>query len=112
MHDCPLPTDPSTFPSYSELYSHSTIQSHSAFRIYPTTMKLIVAGSSGYVASEVIRQALLSSTITSVVALGRARVSAPQGTDRSKFKSVVIQDYGVYPDEAKINLKGADACIW
>lgn len=75
-------------------------------------MKLIVAGASGYVASEVIRQALLSSAITSVVALARTQVSAPQGTDNSKFKSVVIQDYGFYPDEAKIDLKGADACIW
>ena len=75
-------------------------------------MKLIIAGASGYVASEVIRQALLSSAITSVVALARTQVSAPQGTDNSKFKSVVIQDYGVYPEEAKNDLKGADACTW
>lgn len=75
-------------------------------------MKLIVAGASGYVASEVIRQALQSSAITSVVALARQQVSAPEGTDKSKFKSVAIQDYGVYPDEAKNDLKGANACIW
>ena len=75
-------------------------------------MKLIVAGASGYVASEVIRQALLSPAITSVIALARKQVSATEGIDNSKFKSVVIQDYGAYPDEAKNDLKGADACIW
>ena len=75
-------------------------------------MKFIIAGASGFVASEVIRQALLSPAITSVVALARKGVSAPAGVDDSKLKSVIIQDYGSYPDEAKLDLKGADGCIW
>lgn len=75
-------------------------------------MKVVVAGASGYVASEVIRQAVSSPSITSVVALARRQVSAPAGTDKSKFESVIIQDYGFYSDEAKNALKGANACIW
>lgn len=75
-------------------------------------MKLIVAGANGFVATEVIRQSLLRSDITSVVALARKAVSAPDGPDASKLKSVVIEDYGSYPEEVRKEFAGADACIW
>lgn len=80
-------------------------------------MKLIVAGSTGFVATELIRQALSNSGITSVVALGRRPAPDPQnlgtGADRSKLKSVVLEDFDrEYPESAKHELSGADACIW
>ncbi|CAD6564827.1 MAG: hypothetical protein ASARMPREDX12_004449 [Alectoria sarmentosa] len=79
-------------------------------------MKLIVAGASGFVATEVIRQSLSIPNITSVIAIARRPVSTPlnlgHGADASKLHSVVLDDYGTYPDHLNKQLAGADACIW
>jgi len=78
-------------------------------------MKLIITGATGFVATEVLRQALLLPSITSVVAVARKPVTAPVGTpstNASKLKSVVVEDYGTYPEDVKKELAGADACIW
>lgn len=79
-------------------------------------MKLIVGGSTGFVGTEVIRQALFNPAITSVVGLGRRQVQAPEnaGPDANpaKFKSVVIEDWENYSEAVKKELSGADACIW
>lgn len=74
-------------------------------------MKLIIAGGTGLVATEVIRQSLQMDEITSIIALARKPVHV-DGIDSSKLKSVVISDYGDYPDHVKAELAGADACIW
>ncbi|MCJ1437930.1 hypothetical protein MMC27_007317 [Xylographa pallens] len=79
-------------------------------------MKLIVAGASGFVATEIIRQCLSIPRITSVIALARRPVSAPsdldQHADASKLHSVILDNYGNYPETVKTRLAGADACIW
>ncbi|KUJ06458.1 uncharacterized protein LY89DRAFT_790483 [Mollisia scopiformis] len=74
-------------------------------------MKLIVAGGTGLVATEVIRQALQMSEITSVIALARKPVQL-NNIDTSKLKTVIIDDYEKYPDQVKAEFAGADACIW
>ncbi|KAF1994731.1 hypothetical protein P154DRAFT_624482 [Amniculicola lignicola CBS 123094] len=67
---------------------------------------------SGYVATEVVRQALLHPSITSVVALARNPVAAPQDSPHSsKLKSLTV-DYDSYSDDVKNEIAGADACIW
>ncbi|KAJ7808180.1 putative nucleoside-diphosphate-sugar epimerase [Mycena olivaceomarginata] len=77
-------------------------------------MKLIIAGATGFVAEELIRQSLRHPDIKSVVALARRPVAAPPGAgaDGSKLKSVVVKDYDDYPEEVRRELAGADACIW
>lgn len=79
-------------------------------------MKLVVAGASGFVATEIIRQCLESPKIFRVIALARRPVPAPpnlsSAADPSKLRSVVVVDYDVYSDEAKAQLAGIDACIW
>lgn len=75
-------------------------------------MKLIIVGASGFVATELISQALRRPDVTSLVALSRKPVTAPDGEHAAKLKSVVIGDYGEYPDDVKKELAGADACIW
>lgn len=79
-------------------------------------MKLIVAGASGFVATEVIRQSLSIPRITSVIAIARRPVATPsnlsKGADASKLHSVVLDSYGTYPDDVIKQLAGADACIW
>lgn len=74
-------------------------------------MKLIVAGATGLVGSEIIRQALQNSDVTEVIALARKPVTIDDSS-AFKLKSVVIRDYAEYPDEVKAELAGADACIW
>jgi len=78
-------------------------------------MKLIVAGSTGFVATEIIRQALRNPAITSVIAFARRETTAAPvdaRTDVSKLKSVTCVDFGNYSEEVKKELAGADACIW
>ena len=79
-------------------------------------MKLIVAGSTGFVATEVIRQALSNPAITSILALARRVTALPEnlgpGADASKLKSVVCEHFYNYPESVKQELAGADACIW
>jgi uncharacterized protein YbjT (DUF2867 family) len=74
-------------------------------------MKLIVAGGTGLLATEVIRQSLQLPEITSVLALARKQVKV-EGVDSSKLKSVIIEDYSNYPEHVKAEFAGADACIW
>lgn len=76
------------------------------------TMKLIVAGATGLVGSEIIRQSLEISEITSIIALARKPIQIEESDHSSKLKSVVVSDYGDYPDHVKAALAGADACIW
>ncbi len=73
-------------------------------------MKIIVAGATGHVASEVIRQAAQMPAITSIIALARRPLATQE--PNPKVNSVVIQDYAEYPESVKKELAGADACIW
>ncbi|KAL9063318.1 MAG: hypothetical protein Q9161_009527 [Pseudevernia consocians] len=75
-------------------------------------MKLIVAGATGLVGTEIIRQSLQTREITSVIALARKPVQLDEGADSSKLKIVVVGDYGEYPDHVKAEFARADACIW
>jgi hypothetical protein len=79
-------------------------------------MQLIVTGASGFLANEIIRQSLYSPKITSVIAVARRPVSAPEGltsgADASKLSSLVIKDYDEYPEDVKKQFANADACIW
>jgi hypothetical protein len=86
-------------------------------------MKLILAGSTGLVGTEVLRQCLLNPKITSLIALTRrpidiAALTAPlQNSDAKtsgveKVKSLVLQDFTEYPEDVKRDLADADACIW
>ena len=77
-------------------------------------MKLIVAGATGLIGGEVIRQSLRHPEIDSVVALARKPVQVDEAHSKyaSKLKSVVVEDYEKYPDHVKAELSGADACIW
>ncbi|KAH6672891.1 putative nucleoside-diphosphate-sugar epimerase [Halenospora varia] len=77
-------------------------------------MKLIVAGSTGFVATEVIRQAINNPAISSVVGLARRETAVPKdaGANASKFKSVICEDFSNYSEDTKKELAGANACIW
>ncbi|RFU80021.1 hypothetical protein TARUN_2243 [Trichoderma arundinaceum] len=79
-------------------------------------MKLIIVGSSGFVGSELIREALANPAVTSVVGLGRRKTPVPENlsnpADAAKLTSVVCYDFLSYSDNVKQQLSNADACIW
>ena len=74
-------------------------------------MKLVIGGSTGFVATELIRQALEHPRITSIVALGRREI-LPSPDEGSKLRSIVCDDFKSYSDSVKRGLENADACIW
>jgi Acetylglutamate semialdehyde dehydrogenase len=79
-------------------------------------MKLIIAGATGFVGTELIRQALSNPRVTSILALARRTTPIPQntapGADPSKLKSIVCDNFEDYSEGVKKELSGADACIW
>jgi hypothetical protein len=75
-------------------------------------MKLIVAGGSGFVGSEVITQAIAHKSISSVIALSRRPLTDPP-FDNPKVKVVVLEDFEKgYTSEVLEQLKGAEGCCW
>lgn len=79
-------------------------------------MKLIIAGASGFVGTELVHQSLQDSRFTSVIALARRSLEPPTDlgpeADLKKFHSVQVNNYDEYSDDVKQQLAGADACIW
>lgn len=75
-------------------------------------MKLIVAGATGFVGSEVLYAALQHPSVTSVVSLSRRPVVDPRLTDDPKWESVVLEDFELYPPDVMARLQGAVGCIW
>ncbi|KAF7907561.1 uncharacterized protein EAF01_005147 [Botrytis porri] len=79
-------------------------------------MKLIIAGSTGFVATEIIKQALSNPDVTSIIALARREISVPQilddNADITKIKAVTCDDFSNYSESARRELEGTDACIW
>ncbi|KAL6823943.1 hypothetical protein V8C43DRAFT_79494 [Trichoderma afarasin] len=79
-------------------------------------MKVIIVGSSGFVGTELVRQAITSPVVTSVVGIGRRETPVPESlkdsSDAAKWTSVVCDDFLNYSDNVKQHLSNADACIW
>jgi hypothetical protein len=78
-------------------------------------MKLVVGGSSGFLGTEIVRQALVHPAITSIVALSRRETPVPPDTSAEKAKKLisgVCDDFESYPESVKKALEGSDACIW
>lgn len=76
-------------------------------------MKLVIGGSTGFVGTELVRQALLNPKITSIIGLSRRETVLPPSTPGAeKLKSVVCDDFDHYPDSVKNELHDVDACIW
>ncbi len=77
-------------------------------------MKLIIAGSTGFVGAELVRQSLGNPAITSIIALSRRENPGPPeaGPAAAKLTSIVCDNFESYPDSVKKELGNADACIW
>ncbi|KAJ6000091.1 hypothetical protein N7481_000500 [Penicillium waksmanii] len=70
-------------------------------------MKVILAGSTGFIGRETLNQCLRNPAITSVVALSRRDLPA-----HGKLQVTLMKDFVSYPASVRENLKDAEACIW
>ncbi|KAK1712260.1 hypothetical protein CaCOL14_003420 [Colletotrichum acutatum] len=79
-------------------------------------MKLIIAGASGFVGTELLKQSLRIPDFKTVVALTRQplkiRAETSPDVNHSKLKNIVVDGYDQYSAETKAELATADACIW
>ncbi|KUI55332.1 Protein fmp52-1, mitochondrial [Cytospora mali] len=77
-------------------------------------MKVAIGGSTGFVGTELVRQALAHPAITAVVGLSRRDTPVPPGSEANatKLTSVVCNDFETYSQDVKKELHGTDACIW
>ncbi|KAI0836481.1 hypothetical protein F5Y06DRAFT_273577 [Hypoxylon sp. FL0890] len=77
-------------------------------------MKLVIWGSTGFVGTELIRQALSHPGIRTVVGISRhATPVPPESADKKgKLRSIICNDFENYPDSVMKELETADACIW
>ncbi|CAL5873064.1 uncharacterized protein PFLUO_LOCUS7333 [Penicillium psychrofluorescens] len=76
-------------------------------------MKIVLAGSTGFIGQEVLQQCLDSSKITSVVVLSRRELPSQEDKHKAKkLRVVLVDDFLWYPDSVRDVIKNADACIW
>jgi putative NADH-flavin reductase len=84
-------------------------------------MKLAIAGSTGYLGQELIKQALSNHRITTVIAISRRETILPSkdhllpNADPAKLKSVVVEDFMSDWTESsgcEEDLKDLDGMIW
>ncbi|KAK0108612.1 hypothetical protein ONS95_003407 [Cadophora gregata] len=74
-------------------------------------MKIILTGSSGFIGSEVLTQAISNPEITSIIALSRKPL--PENlTSNPKVSVVIIDDFTSYTPDVLKKLEGAEGCIW
>ncbi|KAJ5611337.1 hypothetical protein N7510_008056 [Penicillium lagena] len=73
-------------------------------------MKIVLAGSTGFIGQEVLQQCLDSSKTTSVVVLSRRQLPAQKDHDKAKkLRVVLVDDFLWYPDSVRDMIKDADA---
>ncbi|CRL22497.1 NAD(P)-binding domain [Penicillium camemberti] len=70
-------------------------------------MKVILTGSTGFVGHEVLSQCLAHPAITSIVALSRRDLPA-----HKKLKVALIEDFMIYQESIRDDIRDAEACIW
>lgn len=73
-------------------------------------MKVILTGATGFIGGEVLRQALLHPSITTLIVLSRRAISPP--ITHPKLQVIILADFAIYPPEVLTQLDGAEACIW
>ena len=74
-------------------------------------MKLIVAGATGFIGSEVLRQCIASPGVTSILVVSR-REPAKELMASPKVKVILHEDFSEWPTSLLEQLEGAEGCIW
>lgn len=74
-------------------------------------MKVIVAGGTGFVGSNVVKQCIAHPDITSVIVLSRREISVDL-SESEKVRVLLHEDFGQWPASVLEELIGAEGCIW
>lgn len=74
-------------------------------------MKVIIAGATGLIGSEVLSQLIQNKNITSIIILSR-RPLPEVGARDERIKVIVMESFLRYEDEVKKELSGAKAVLW
>ncbi|KAL2060307.1 hypothetical protein VTL71DRAFT_9702 [Oculimacula yallundae] len=74
-------------------------------------MKIILSGTTGFIGTEILNQALASAEITSIIVLSRKPLPEKY-TSNPKLKVIIIEDFISYSPEVLKELDGAVGCIW
>lgn len=74
-------------------------------------MKVILAGSTGFIGREVLEQCIQHPSVTSIVALSRRPLPEPAAS-HPKVEVVVEEDFTSYSPSTLQAIQGAGACIW
>eukprot|EP01116_Phalansterium_solitarium_P013407 TRINITY_DN30766_c0_g1_i1.p1 TRINITY_DN30766_c0_g1~~TRINITY_DN30766_c0_g1_i1.p1 ORF type:complete len:231 (+),score=42.90 TRINITY_DN30766_c0_g1_i1:79-771(+) len=75
-------------------------------------MKVIIAGATGFIGSEVLRKCLAVNKFTSVVVLSRRPLEDGLAKNNPKLKVVLMNDFANYTPEVLSELSGAVCCVW
>lgn len=73
-------------------------------------MKVVIAGATGFIGQEALRQCIEHPSITSIVVLSRRQLTRPETSP--KVKVVVLDDFLEYSPSTLSEIQGAGACIW
>lgn len=74
-------------------------------------MKVILAGSTGLIGSEVLSHLIQNKNITSIIILSRRPLPEIAARD-SRIKVIVLSNFLVYEEEVRNELSGARAVLW
>ena len=75
-------------------------------------MKLILAGTSGFVGSKILSMCVRHPEVTSIIVLSRVLLASSLSVEDPKVTVIVLENFLEYPPEVVGQLKAADACIW
>ncbi|KPI45241.1 uncharacterized protein AB675_2371 [Cyphellophora attinorum] len=74
-------------------------------------MKVVFTGSSGYIGSQVFKQALADKRIDKIVNLVR-RLPTNSSVQHDKVRTIIVKDFNNYDKETITEIEDADAAIW
>jgi uncharacterized protein YbjT (DUF2867 family) len=74
-------------------------------------MKILLAGATGFIGSEILSQSLLNPSITSIIILSRRLLPDLEARD-PRIKIVVLDNFLVYSNDLVSGLDGVEACLW
>jgi len=74
-------------------------------------MKVILAGATGFIGGETLRQCIAHDSVTSILVLTRRELPKELSTS-SKVTTIIQDDFMTYSDTVLTQLAGAESCIW
>ncbi len=95
--------------STASIVSCPTSSSSHHFSLH-ANMQVVLTGSTGFIGSEVLAQAVSHPAISSVICITRALPDVI--SSNPKVKVIILTDFNSYPSDILSQLTDSEACIW